>query len=106
MMLALFWGFVADRTDRGRGVTTLLCGLLVAGIMRRMMGAEGTRRLFGGPAGTGCCAPGPLALSCRSARLASSRLPAKCAAQASRAARYWPSSWPRRTSIPCRCCTA
>lgn len=29
--------------------TTLLCGLLVAGVMRRMMGAEGVRRLFGGP---------------------------------------------------------
>src|ERR1700682_3406675 len=28
--------------------TTLLCGLLVAGIMRRMLGGEGTRRLFGG----------------------------------------------------------
>jgi uncharacterized membrane protein YraQ (UPF0718 family) len=28
--------------------TTLLVGLLVAGVMRRMLGAEGTRRLFGG----------------------------------------------------------
>ncbi len=28
--------------------TTLLCGLLVAGVMRRMLGAEGVRRLFGG----------------------------------------------------------
>jgi len=28
--------------------TTLLCGLLVAGVMRRMLGAAGTRRLFGG----------------------------------------------------------
>jgi uncharacterized membrane protein YraQ (UPF0718 family) len=28
---------------------TLLCGFLVAGVMRRMLGAEGTRRLFGGP---------------------------------------------------------
>jgi uncharacterized membrane protein YraQ (UPF0718 family) len=28
--------------------TTLLCGLIVAGVMRRMLGAEGTRRLFGG----------------------------------------------------------
>src|SRR6202007_3168917 len=28
--------------------TTLLCGLVVAGVMRRMLGAEGTRRLFGG----------------------------------------------------------
>lgn len=28
--------------------TTLLCGLLVAGVMRRMLGSEGTRKLFGG----------------------------------------------------------
>lgn len=28
--------------------TTLLVGLLVAGVMRRMLGAEGTRKLFGG----------------------------------------------------------
>ena len=28
---------------------TLLCGFFVAGVMRRMLGAEGTRRLFGGP---------------------------------------------------------
>src|ERR1051326_8649087 len=27
---------------------TLLCGFFVAGVMRRMLGAEGTRRLFGG----------------------------------------------------------
>src|ERR1700752_2017101 len=27
---------------------TLLCGFIVAGVMRRMLGAEGTRRLFGG----------------------------------------------------------
>src|SRR5882762_6933693 len=33
--------------------TTLLCGLLVAGVMRRMIGAEGTRRLFGGPGWNG-----------------------------------------------------
>jgi uncharacterized protein len=28
---------------------TLFCGFLVAGVMRKMLGAEGTRRLFGGP---------------------------------------------------------
>src|ERR1700722_15633960 len=27
---------------------TFLCGLLVAGVMRRILGAEGTRKLFGG----------------------------------------------------------
>ncbi len=50
MIASLFWGIVA-RTGQiaAESSTTLLCGLLVAGIMRRMMGAEGTRRLFGGP---------------------------------------------------------
>jgi uncharacterized membrane protein YraQ (UPF0718 family) len=33
--------------------TTLLVGLLVAGVMRRMLGAEGTRRLFGGKGWSG-----------------------------------------------------
>ena len=33
--------------------TTLLCGLLVAGVMRRMLGGDGTRRLFGGPGWNG-----------------------------------------------------
>ncbi|MBI3407341.1 MAG: permease [Planctomycetes bacterium] len=33
--------------------TTFLVGLLVAGVMRRMLGAEGTRRLFGGKGATG-----------------------------------------------------
>src|SRR5580704_15217691 len=28
--------------------TTVLCGFLIAGVMRRMLGTEGTRRLFGG----------------------------------------------------------
>ncbi len=50
MFASLFWGIVV-RTGQlaAESSTTLLCGLLVAGIMRRMLGAEGTRRLFGGP---------------------------------------------------------
>jgi uncharacterized membrane protein YraQ (UPF0718 family) len=50
MLSSLFWGIVV-RTGQiaAESSTTLLCGLLVAGIMRCMLGAEGTRRLFGGP---------------------------------------------------------
>src|SRR5580704_3828265 len=50
MFSSLFWGIVV-RTGQiaAESSTTLLCGLLVAGIMRRMLGADGTRRLFGGP---------------------------------------------------------
>src|SRR6201993_2193767 len=50
MLLTLFWSVVL-RTGQVavEGSTTVLCGLLVAGVMRRMLGAEGTRRLFGGP---------------------------------------------------------
>src|ERR1700757_2193813 len=50
MLLTLFWSVVL-RTGQVavESSMTLLCGLLVAGVMRRMLGAEGTRRLFGGP---------------------------------------------------------
>jgi uncharacterized protein len=49
MFMLVFWS-VLLRTGQVavESSTTLLCGLLVAGIMRRMLGAEGTRRLFGG----------------------------------------------------------
>jgi uncharacterized membrane protein YraQ (UPF0718 family) len=49
MFSSLFWS-VLVRTGQiaAESSTTLLCGLLVAGVMRRMIGAEGTRRLFGG----------------------------------------------------------
>ncbi|MFO0823979.1 MAG: permease [Gemmataceae bacterium] len=49
MIEGMFWG-VLLRTGQIaiEASTTLLCGLLVAGIMRRMLGADGTRRLFGG----------------------------------------------------------
>src|SRR5580704_17472457 len=49
MFVSLFWGIVV-RTGQiaAESSTTLLCGLLVAGVMRRMLGAGGTRRLFGG----------------------------------------------------------
>jgi uncharacterized membrane protein YraQ (UPF0718 family) len=47
---ALFWSvFLRTGQAAVEASTTLLVGLLVAGVMRRMLGAEGTRRLFGGP---------------------------------------------------------
>jgi uncharacterized membrane protein YraQ (UPF0718 family) len=50
MLTSIFWS-VALRSGQVviESSTTLLCSLLVAGIMRRMLGAAGTRRLFGGP---------------------------------------------------------
>src|SRR5262249_42877780 len=50
MLPTEFWSVVL-RTGQiaVEASTTLLCGLLVAGVMRRMLGADGTRRLFGGP---------------------------------------------------------
>ncbi len=49
MDLSIFWSIVL-RTGQFavEASPTLLCGLLVAGVMRRTLGAEGTRRLFGG----------------------------------------------------------
>src|SRR5262249_61651093 len=54
MLPTEFWSVVL-RTGQVavEASTTLVCGLLVAGLMRRMLGAEGTRRLFGGPGWTG-----------------------------------------------------
>jgi uncharacterized membrane protein YraQ (UPF0718 family) len=50
MLSSIFWSIVL-RTGQNavESSMTLLCGFLVAGVMRRMLGAEGTRRLFGGP---------------------------------------------------------
>jgi uncharacterized membrane protein YraQ (UPF0718 family) len=49
MTASIFWGVVL-RTGQiaVESSMTLLCGFLVAGVMRRMLGAGGTRRLFGG----------------------------------------------------------
>jgi uncharacterized membrane protein YraQ (UPF0718 family) len=49
MVQSILWGMLV-RTGQVaiEASPTLLCGLLVAGVMRRMLGAEGTRRLFGG----------------------------------------------------------
>jgi uncharacterized membrane protein YraQ (UPF0718 family) len=49
MASTIFWSILL-RTGQVavEASTTLLVGLLVAGVMRRMLGAEGTRRLFGG----------------------------------------------------------
>jgi uncharacterized protein len=50
VMSVIFWGTIL-RTGQivVDSSMTLLCGFIVAGVMRRMLGAEGTRRLFGGP---------------------------------------------------------
>ncbi len=50
MLWAIIWGVIL-RTGQ---ITiecsmTLVCGFIVAGVMRRMLGPAGTRRLFGGP---------------------------------------------------------
>jgi uncharacterized membrane protein YraQ (UPF0718 family) len=50
MISTVLWSIVLRSAQVAvESSTTLLCGLLVAGVMRRMLGAEGTRRLFGGP---------------------------------------------------------
>jgi uncharacterized membrane protein YraQ (UPF0718 family) len=50
MLMTMFWS-VLLRTGQFavEASPTLCCGFLVAGVMRKMLGAEGTRRLFGGP---------------------------------------------------------
>jgi hypothetical protein len=50
----MFWTIVLGVTLRTGQIIvecsmTLACGFIVAGVMRRMLGAAGTRRLFGGP---------------------------------------------------------
>ncbi len=54
MVEGMFWS-VLLRTGQVaiEASTTLLVGLLVAGVMRRMLGAEGTRKLFGGKGPSG-----------------------------------------------------
>jgi uncharacterized membrane protein YraQ (UPF0718 family) len=49
MLSDILWGALL-RTGQAavEASATLLCGLLVAGVMRRMLGAQGVRRLFGG----------------------------------------------------------
>src|ERR1700739_1785567 len=50
MVQNIFWSvFLRSGQIAVESSTTLLCGLLIAGVMRRMLGAEGTRRLCGGP---------------------------------------------------------
>ena len=48
MSNAIFWG-VAPRVGQAfvQAAPTILVGLFVAGIFRRLLGHEGTRRLFG-----------------------------------------------------------
>jgi uncharacterized protein len=50
MLMTIFWSVLLRAGQVAvEASTTLLCGLLVAGVMRKMLGADGTRRLFGGP---------------------------------------------------------
>lgn len=50
MISSMFWGIILRSGQIAvEASTTLLVGLLVAGVMRRMLGAEGVRKLFGGP---------------------------------------------------------
>lgn len=67
MVEGMFWS-VLVRTGQIaiEASTTLLVGLLVAGVMRRMLGAEGTRKLFGGKGWKGLF--GAWGRCCRSAR--------------------------------------
>ena len=70
MSRSIFWGAVLRVSQAFmQAAPTILVGLFVAGIFRRLLGHEGTRRLFGcrhppraaaGVARSGC--------SCRSAR--------------------------------------
>jgi uncharacterized protein len=54
MLSSVFWSIVLRTGENAvESSMTLLCGLVVAGVMRRMLGAEGTRRLFGGPGWNG-----------------------------------------------------
>ncbi|QJW97048.1 permease [Frigoriglobus tundricola] len=54
MIEGAFWGVLLRAGEIAvEASTTLFCGLVVAGIMRRMLGADGTRRLFGGAGGKG-----------------------------------------------------
>ena len=49
MISGIFWGVLLRSGQIAvEASATLLCGLVVAGVMRRMLGAEGTRKLFGG----------------------------------------------------------
>ena len=54
MPSSVFWSIVLRSGQVAvESSMTLLCGFFVAGVMRRMLGAEGTRRLFGGPGWNG-----------------------------------------------------
>ena len=49
MVSGIFWGILLRTGQIAiEASATLLCGFIVAGVMRRMLGAEGTRKLFGG----------------------------------------------------------
>jgi uncharacterized protein len=49
MFVSAFWSVLLRSAQFAvESSLTVLCGLIVAAVMRRMLGAEGTRRLFGG----------------------------------------------------------
>jgi uncharacterized membrane protein YraQ (UPF0718 family) len=49
MFVSAFWSILLRSGQFAvESSATVLCGLVVAAVMRRMLGAEGTRRLFGG----------------------------------------------------------
>lgn len=54
MVETMFWSvFLRTGQTAVEAATTVLVGLLVAGVMRRMLGADGVRRLFGGAGAKG-----------------------------------------------------
>src|ERR1700732_1663719 len=54
MLVSAFWSVLLRSGQFAvESSATVLCGLVVAAVMRRMLGAEGTRRLFGGGGGNG-----------------------------------------------------
>jgi uncharacterized membrane protein YraQ (UPF0718 family) len=54
MIRNIFWA-IGMRTGQVtiESCATILCGLIVAGVMRKMLGTAGTRKLFGGPGWNG-----------------------------------------------------
>jgi uncharacterized membrane protein YraQ (UPF0718 family) len=102
MVESMFWGILVRTGQIAiEASTTLLCGLLVAGVMRQMLGAEGTRKLFGGPGWKGlfrAWAVGTLLPVCSLGVIPIAR-------PGCRAGPFWRSSSLRRTSTRCRCCT-
>ena len=97
-MADVFWGFVLRLGQVGiEAALPIVVGVMTAGVLRRMVGPAGTRKLFGrGWKGLvrGWIA-GKLLPVCSLGVIPVSR-PAPC----------WPSPWPPRCSTLSRSCTA